>query len=465
MDENKRRKLIVLQTAIRKARETILEDNAKEWFSGFSDKPWYTAAVEGYVSITAQVGKLLSDWKRDTLATMRGGLYQPESDDQRKDVKKAGKQYRTEEYLDERYDRVVVPDVRDELTELQDAYQRKLEELYEAVVVGGVVPTALKALSDAEGLPFHFNQPNPLVRDLLQTKKIHWARQVAATTENYIKQNLVDGYEQGLSTADVAASIKQSVGFHIVRAEKVARTETMGACSMADYARSSANPDVVGHRWRSHDGGRTRPTHRAANGQFRAKGKPFEVGGAKLLHPGDNSLGAPAKEIVNCRCWLEPVFQDDPITPDETHAINRYVSSDAYTLNEKLRSRETLNASEAKLVYNLDSALARLPIHKGHVLRDLVFINSKALNNFVAEHLAHMKAKKPIEYSSYLSTTLDKEGYMENPNVQLHILSKRGRDIRSYYSGENEILFERNSAFMVLNAKMIDGVLHFYLEG
>jgi len=47
-----------------------------------------------------------------------------------------------------------------------------------------------------------------------------------------------------------------------------------------------------------------RATHVAADRQRVRIGAPFRVGGSLLKHPGDNSLGAPAKETTNCRCFV-----------------------------------------------------------------------------------------------------------------------------------------------------------------
>jgi len=47
---------------------------------------------------------------------------------------------------------------------------------------------------------------------------------------------------------------------------------------------------------------RTRPTHVAADGQVVGINENFVVGGYQMRFPTDSSLGAPAGEIVNCRC-------------------------------------------------------------------------------------------------------------------------------------------------------------------
>jgi uncharacterized protein with gpF-like domain len=46
----------------------------------------------------------------------------------------------------------------------------------------------------------------------------------------------------------------------------------------------------------------TRPHHWEADGQTVPINEPFTVAGEKLMFPGDDSLGATAKNLVNCRC-------------------------------------------------------------------------------------------------------------------------------------------------------------------
>lgn len=49
--------------------------------------------------------------------------------------------------------------------------------------------------------------------------------------------------------------------------------------------------------------GRTRESHAEMDGQERGLNEPFETpSGDRLMYPGDNSLGAPAEETINCRC-------------------------------------------------------------------------------------------------------------------------------------------------------------------
>lgn len=97
------------------------------------------------------------------------------------------------------------------------------------------------------------------------------------------------------------------------RAEMIARTETIGALNagrlegimqMVDNGQVSA--DQVKLVWRATPGRRTRDTHRSMDGQEIDMGGEFvSPSGARLKYPGDRSGGAPASEVVNCRCNLE----------------------------------------------------------------------------------------------------------------------------------------------------------------
>jgi len=61
--------------------------------------------------------------------------------------------------------------------------------------------------------------------------------------------------------------------------------------------------------WESRKDERVRETHIIADGQ-RVPGTatPFMVGNSLLMYPGDTSLGAEMKEIIDCRCYAASVI-------------------------------------------------------------------------------------------------------------------------------------------------------------
>lgn len=95
------------------------------------------------------------------------------------------------------------------------------------------------------------------------------------------------------------------------RAVSIARTEfhVVSEAARAEYVQQLVDRGVVSEadimmEWVSRGfDGKTRHTHLAMSGQQRRLGEPFRSpSGALLLRPGDRSLGAPAAEIVRCRC-------------------------------------------------------------------------------------------------------------------------------------------------------------------
>lgn len=99
-----------------------------------------------------------------------------------------------------------------------------------------------------------------------------------------------------------------------LRGETIARTEGLQGFSAArDEAWSQAIDEGVVQEqnvtkiWRTAGAdGRRRDSHIAMQGQTVAKSQPFTTGaGFQLMHPGDTGLGAPASEIVACRCTAE----------------------------------------------------------------------------------------------------------------------------------------------------------------
>jgi len=115
---------------------------------------------------------------------------------------------------------------------------------------------------------------------------------------------------RGVSAAD-ADRITRSYrnGLLRYRGETIARTELLGSLHAAQdealsqmMEREGLRPEAVVVRWDAASDGDTRETHAAADGQERQKGQPFDVGGYLMAHPGDRSMGAPAEEVINCRC-------------------------------------------------------------------------------------------------------------------------------------------------------------------
>jgi hypothetical protein len=99
-----------------------------------------------------------------------------------------------------------------------------------------------------------------------------------------------------------------------LRGETIARTEALTSLNAAqDEAfrqaidKGGLKSTQVKRIWRSASDQRVRDTHSVMNGQKRGLNEPFvSPNGARLMFPGDPN--APAGEIINCRCVLEPAI-------------------------------------------------------------------------------------------------------------------------------------------------------------
>ena len=147
------------------------------------------------------------------------------------------------------------------------------------------------------------------------------------------------------------------------------------------------------------------------------------------------------------------------LTKQERGALNQYISSDSYKINEKLRSKQPLSPEQDSFVRYLDAALSKTKTYKGEVNRSLLFMYDEDIDKYLVMH----KVGLPVRYNQYISTTTDLM-YNEDGQVQMHILSRYGKDIRQYNENENEILFERDAIFMVKKILKKDGIWDIWLE-
>lgn len=130
------------------------------------------------------------------------------------------------------------------------------------------------------------------------------------------------------------------------------------------------------------------------------------------------------------------------LTDSEQYALNRYLSSESYTLNDKLRRELKLSEEEIKWMNDLDSALDKMPEYHGTIYRSVSEFGLGDVNMFIQSHVVGESKL----FESYLSSS--KAVYDENFPIQYVIRSKHGKDIRSY-SLEQEILFKRKSEFLI----------------
>lgn len=160
-------------------------------------------------------------------------------------------------------------------------------------------------------------------RDYVATARAELASTDPALLRNYLTRKQRDRrYDRAVTraietgkpvpaeTARTAAT-RYSARLVRLRGEVIARTEGLPAIraakheayqQLADDGRIDAMDIVRG--WSTNEDGRQRDTHDAMNGQeVRGLDMPFtSPSGAQFRFPGDQSLGAPAAEVIACRC-------------------------------------------------------------------------------------------------------------------------------------------------------------------
>ena len=158
---------------------------------------------------------------------------------------------------------------------------------------------------------------------------------------------------------------------------------------------------------------------------------------------------------------LEKTFRKSKkLTNDEKQALKRYISSDSYKINDKLRNDSTLTVDDERFKRNLDNVLEKMQNYSGNLQRSVYFPNAKSREAFLQGY----RIDDTITYKEFLSTT---KGDIYNPDADVQIYienSRRGKDISAYNEGEQEVLYSRNSSFKVKHIVLKNGITYILLE-
>lgn len=109
---------------------------------------------------------------------------------------------------------------------------------------------------------------------------------------------------------DAVASTYKNLGdpytFSEDRAAFMAETESQICYNASDFFGEYEVPDGATHKtWVTMADNKVRDSHAEIDGETIPIDEPFLVGGSEMMFPCDESMGAGAEEIVNCRCVLE----------------------------------------------------------------------------------------------------------------------------------------------------------------
>ena len=157
--------------------------------------------------------------------------------------------------------------------------------------------------------------------------------------------------------------------------------------------------------------------------------------------------------------WYSKYITPNEITKYDQEVLIRYIGGGSYRLNAKLRDDVPLSRSERDWVDRLNLALSKMPDYVGDIQRSIHIGSEASLTNFVSAHRLGDTVKYPA-FSSF--SKLD--DYNPDANIQMFVVSQRGKDISLFNIEEQEILYPTDSRFLV-KGHWVDGEVHnFVLE-
>lgn len=169
------------------------------------------------------------------------------------------------------------------------------------------------------GMEISFNERDEHLLRWMQERSLRSAQLIKGVTDEDVLMTLWDVVFDGkYSIPRFVEALTESYSFSKRRAEVIARTEVISAARSGQYHGDVQSGIVIGKKWRSALQERTRPGHRAADGQVVRIDEPFLVANGKgqlepLLFPGDNSLGAGPDNTIQCRCWYYRILEGEEL--------------------------------------------------------------------------------------------------------------------------------------------------------
>ena len=274
-----------------------------------------------------------------------------------------------------------------------------------------------------------------------------WANQAALKAQ--LDQVISTGIIQGQNPREMATKLKANVAKTITNyryvTERLARTESARVQHRAQIDSLIAN-DYRFCKWHA-EPGRCKFCGEIASNDPDGNGRGiYEVDDVPIVpvHP-------------CCRCSISAYWvngqRNIALSDDEQAALNNYISSDSYKINDDLR-RNKISKNKKQFIENLDAALAKMPIYHSSkpLQRDYFFDKQEALDDFIS----NFEIGGLFTDSSYISTS---KIYYGQGKETIHVIiksSKTGRDISEFNFNEQEVLFPRNSKFRIDDAYVDD---------
>jgi uncharacterized protein with gpF-like domain len=151
-------------------------------------------------------------------------------------------------------------------------------------------------------LDFNLYEPN-IIRAVEQRSGFFVDRTNESTAKS-LSDTLSDGIKAGESIEDLSRRVDKIFRFsENYRAKRIAQTEVIGATNDGQV-KAFGEAGFKKKSWSTARDELVRKSHRI-DGQVRDLTQSFTTkAGSHLQYPGDRTSGAPAEEVINCRCTV-----------------------------------------------------------------------------------------------------------------------------------------------------------------
>ncbi len=162
-----------------------------------------------------------------------------------------------------------------------------------------VLMTSVAMFIEEVGVSISFSLLDPEAIAFLMTKKLK-IRGIISTISEQIRDELIQGYQNGETIEEIANRIRKVFDIAKSRAKTIARTEIVGAANEGRHI-ALTRSGFKEKEWFTARDERVRPQHVAMHGKIIPVEQPWVFpDGTSVRHPGD--YNGPASQIVNCRC-------------------------------------------------------------------------------------------------------------------------------------------------------------------
>lgn len=283
--------------------------------------------------------------------------------------------------------------------------------------------------------------------------------------KNNISSLLQTGLIQGRNPNVLARDLRRRFNVKISDAERLMRTE-MARVQIDAQMKSYAANGIDEFEYIACGGSDVCDICKKLDGKVFKVSKMMISENAPPMHPNCHCSTGVHIDNKEYEDWLNYIESGgttkewNSLTKENKHAINSYVSSSSYFINDILRNGYKLDDEQKEIVKNLDDALNKMHPYEGDLTISVYFYDAQSFDNFLKEY----EVGKILTIKQYLSTT---KGDVYNPEaqVQLKILnSKNGINISAFNNSEDEVLYKRNSKFKVIRIYIENDVTYIELE-